>query len=281
MVSALGRARGFVLDRVLRRPVLFTDRRGLTYTLFPGENARVYFAHGGNYEVGETRFCERVLEPGDVALDGGANIGLYSMLFGRLVGEGGRVIAFEPDPVNAGRLRANLELNELRFVEIEELALWHAPGDLVLHRFDPAFGPWHSLGVPALAHPFRRGEIARPVDEIQVRATTLDAFCAHRDIDRVTILKLDLEGAEPDALDGAAGLLSRHAIDIVLFEVSLPQLAALRHAPDDSMRILSRFGYAAYAILPDGSLADAPEGATSRYGNYVALPPASPHAPSR
>src|SRR3954451_23352760 len=140
MPRAIGRARGFVLDRVLRRPVLFTDRRGLSYTLFPGENARVYFAHGGNYEVGETRFCEHVLGPGDIALDGGANIGLYSMLFGRLVGASGRVIAFEPDPVNSGRLRANLELNALEYVEVEELALWREQGAVTLHRFDPAFG---------------------------------------------------------------------------------------------------------------------------------------------
>src|SRR5258708_35872618 len=86
MVNALGRARAFLLDRVVRRPMVFTDRRGLSYVLYPGENARVYFEHGGNYEVGETRLCEWILKDGDVVVDGGANIGLYSLLFGTLVG---------------------------------------------------------------------------------------------------------------------------------------------------------------------------------------------------
>lgn len=279
MISARARARGFLLDRVKRRPVVFTDRRGLSFVLFPGENARVYFAHGGNYEVAETRLCERVLKPGDVALDGGANIGLYSLLFGRLVGPSGRVVAFEPDPVNAGRLKHNLELNRLEFVEIVQAALWSGPGRRALHRFDPRFGPWHSLGAPELAHPFRRGETARPVDEVAVEVVTLDGYCRKAGIEHVTLLKLDLEGAEPDALVGASGLLARRAVGLVLFEVSLPQLEALGHGPNDSLGILAEHGYATYAIAEDGTIGKKLDGTAERYGNYVALPPGSPHAP--
>lgn len=128
MARTAGRTRGFLLDRVLRRPVMYTDRRGLKYVLYPGENARVYFAHGGNYEVDETQLCENLLREGDVAIDGGANIGLYSLLFSRLVGEAGRVVAFEPDPTNAERLRRNLALNELSRVEVQEVALWREGG---------------------------------------------------------------------------------------------------------------------------------------------------------
>lgn len=282
MASAtLARARGFVLDRVLRRPVLYTDRHGLQYELKPGENARVYFEHSGNYEVAETRYCEQVLRPGDVAIDGGANIGLYSMLFGRLVGESGRVIAFEPDPVNAGRLRSNLELNELSFVTVEEQALWSEPGRVTLNRFEPAFGPWHSLGTPALEHPFRRGEFARPVDHVDVEATTLDDYCNAAGIDHIRLVKLDLEGAEPDALAGATRLLDGKAIETILFEVSLPQLSALRHGSDDAIRMLAEHDYGTYEITGTGSLGRAAEGSLSRYANYVALPNGSPLAPDR
>jgi FkbM family methyltransferase len=282
MASAtLARARGFVLDRVLRRPVLYTDRHGLKYELKPGENARVYFEHSGNYEVAETRFCEQLLRPGDVVIDGGANIGLYSMLFGRLVGESGRVVAFEPDPVNAGRLRSNLQLNGLSFVAVEEQALWSEPARVALNRFEPAFGPWHSLGTPALEHPFRKGEIARPVDHVDVAATTLDAYCDDARIGHIRLLKLDLEGAEPDALAGAARLLDRKAIDTILFEVSLPQLSALRHGSDDAIRMLREHDYRTYEITGTGLLGRAAEGSVSRYANYVALPTGSPLAPDR
>lgn len=279
MARALGRARGFLLDRVVRKPVTFTDSRGLRYVLYPGENAQVYFAHSGNYEVAETRLCERLLVPGAVAVDGGANIGLYSLLFGRLVGPTGRVIAFEPDPVNAERLRRNLELNELQFVEVEESALWRSAGRMTLHRFEPAFGPWHSLGKPELDHPYRRGDVATPVSEVDVTVITLEGYCANEGIEQIALLKLDLEGAEPDALVGAASLLDRGSIDIVLFEVSFPQLRALDHEPGDAFDRLAEHGYETYAILPDGSIGDPIAAPAARYGNYVALPPQSPHAP--
>src|SRR3954447_15849845 len=72
MPRAIGRARGFVLDRVLRRPVLFTDRRGLSYMLFPGENARVYFACTGRLHAGsvDLRLCGLLDSAGRIAWAG-------------------------------------------------------------------------------------------------------------------------------------------------------------------------------------------------------------------
>lgn len=259
--------------------MVFTDRRGLRYVLHPGENARVYFEHGGNYEVGETRFCERIVNEGDVVLDGGANIGLYSLLFGTLVGPSGRVIAFEPDPVNAQRLRHNLGLNALERVEVEEVALWSTQGRMPLHRFDPAFGPWHSLGEPELPHPFRKGEVARPVDSIDVAVTSLDAYCSNAGIQHINLLKLDVEGAEADVITGSSSLLAREAIDVILFEVSLPQVAALGHTAADCFDRLAGQGYRAFEIRSDGTVGDHIEASGGRYGNYVAFPPRSPHAP--
>ena len=279
MARTAGRTRGFLLDRVLRRPVMYTDRRGLKYVLYPGENARVYFAHGGNYEVDETQLCENLLREGDVAIDGGANIGLYSLLFSRLVGEAGRVVAFEPDPTNAERLRRNLALNELSRVEVQEVALWRECGRKTLHRFEPAFGPWHSLGAPELADPFRQGHVVVPVSEIEVEVKTLDAFCRDAGIEHVRLLKLDLEGAEPDALAGASKLLERSAIDVVLFVVSAPQLAALGHPTSAAVEILAEYGYLSWDIRENGVIGERADTVPERWGNLIALPPGSPHAP--
>jgi FkbM family methyltransferase len=280
MAKAVGRARGFVLDRVLRHPVVFTDRRSLRYVLYPGENAGAYFASGGNYEVAETRLCERLLAVGDVVIDGGANIGVYSLFFRQLVGGSGLVVAFEPDPVNAERLRSNLALNEFETVVVEDKELWSAPGRMELHRFEPAFGPWHSLGSPELPHPFQKHQTVRPVDSVDVAVTSLDAYCAEAGIERIALLKLDVEGAEPDALAGSSSLLARGAIDAVLFEVSLPQSAALGHSPADSFAVLEEHGYRAFTIRADGGVGDPIDAATSRYGNYIAFRPDSAHAPA-
>ena len=70
-----------LLEDVLRRPILYEDGRGLSYLLYPGENAEVYLQHDGNYEVAETRFCEREVRRGAVVFDVGANVGLYTLLF--------------------------------------------------------------------------------------------------------------------------------------------------------------------------------------------------------
>ncbi len=65
----------------------------------------------GYFEPYETTLIESVVKPGDVVLDIGANIGYYTLIFARLVGEQGRVYAFEPDPTNFQLLKKNIRAN--------------------------------------------------------------------------------------------------------------------------------------------------------------------------
>ena len=262
-----------VLDDVLRLPLLYEDDRGLSYVLYPGENAGVYFEHGGNYEQAETRFCERVVSAGDVVLDVGANIGLYTLLCGRLVGDSGRVWSFEPEPRNATRLRVNLLLNGLRNVEVVEAAVFRESGTVALNVFAPSFGAWHTLGRLELPDPFRPGELATPVDTVDVPAVTLDGHCAAEGIERVGLLKLDVEGAEVDVLVGARRLLAEGGIRTILFEVSLPQVEGLGHEPADAFRVLGEHGYACHALADHGLPGPRTETAEDRYANYVAFAP--------
>ena len=272
MRSVRSRIEAFLLERVLRRPFVLRDRRGLQYILYPGENAQAYLASRGNYEVAETLFCERALRSGDVAVDVGANIGLYTLLFSRLVGPAGCVHAFEPAPDNARRLRVNLLLNEAENVELRESAVFSRGGTVTLNLFDPRLGPWHSLGRPELPDPFERGKTITPIDAIEVEAVTLDEYASVARLDRITLLKIDVEGAEPDVLSGAAELLQRRAIEAILFEVSLPQSAVLGHDPTEPFELLARFGYETRRIEPDGSLGQLVVRAEERYANYVAVP---------
>lgn len=274
MASRLGGAlRGIGgLDSMRRRPVVFTDRHGLRYELQPGENARVYFEHDGNYEVEETRFCEQWLRPGNTALDIGANIGLSALLFAKLVGPAGRVVAFEPDPANHQRLVSNLALNGFDNVTPERLAVFEAPGTLTLNRFRSGLGPWSSLGRPELPDPNHAGRTTAPVDAVLVEAVALDDYCAARGIERVRLLKVDVESAELDVLKGAQSLLGRHAVEAVLFEVSLPQTTSLGHAASQVFAFLASSGYVARPFLEEGGLGDPVADADARYGNYLALP---------
>ena len=260
-----------LLERVLRRPFVFEDSRGLRYVLYPGENARAYLDNRGNYEVAETRFCGDVLSPGDVAVDVGANIGLYTLLFSRLVGEHGRVHSFEPAPENARRLRVNLLLNGAENVHLAEQAVYSRSGTVTLNLFGEGLGPWNTLGRPTLPDPFNPGRTVSPSSSVDVPATTLDEYAAAALIDRIALLKIDVEGAEPDVLAGAARLLAEHRIGTIMFEVSLPQSETLGHDATEPFAQLEAAGYATHRIEPDGSLGARVARAEERYANYAAV----------
>lgn len=260
----------FVLDRVVRRPTVFEDGRGLRYVLHPGENARAYLDADGNYEVAETRFCERIVREGWTVFDVGANIGVYTLLFTKLVGEHGQVHAFEPERENLRRLRANLALNDVDTVRVVAAAAAAESGTGTLHLFPPELGAWHSLGRPTLPDPFVHGRTVEPIGAVQVSTVTLDDYCAGSGVERVDLLKLDVEGAEVDVLRGAERLLADGRAGTILFEVSLPQSAALRHAPGDAFDLLAAAGYESFVIADDGRLGPKVDRAEARYGNYVA-----------
>lgn len=260
----------FLLDRIVQRPLLFEDGRGLRYVLRPGENAAVYLANDGNYEVAETRFCERFLRPGSTAFDVGANIGLYTLLFSALVGPKGQVHAFEPEPDNYARLELHLALNAAVNVRAEPLALFSEQGEVSLNVFPLGLGPWHSLGWPRLPDPYRPGTIVEPTDTIKVKATSLDAYVAEHAIERIDLLKVDVEGAEYDVLLGARALLASGRIGAILFEVSLPQVEAMGHEANAIFEHLASFGYRSYWIDPEGRPVGEVKDAEARYENYVA-----------
>jgi len=124
-IGALARAVGWqVHKRVIRKPKDITLFSGMRIRCYPMSNsASNLFYFGQFYEYDEMRFLARYLRPGDGFIDGGANIGTYSLLAARIVGRGGHIDAFEPDPQSADRCRENLALNGLEWVEVHEAAL--------------------------------------------------------------------------------------------------------------------------------------------------------------
>lgn len=260
-----------MLDEVLRHPIVYEDSRGLRYVLRPGENARAYLEAGGNYEVAETRFCERYLEPGMTAVDAGAHIGLYTLLFARLVGPEGRVYAFEPAPTNHRRLVENLALNAAENVVVEQAALYREPGRMTLHLFPEELGAWHSLGEPALADPSVAYATIAPSSAVEVEAVTLDKYAPRHGLGRIDLLKVDVEGAEADVLAGARATLASGRVGAVLFEVSKPQTEALGHGPGAAFEELHAAGFAVHDLEPDGVPGRVVAEPATRYANYVAL----------
>ncbi len=170
------------------------------------------------YEMPILAMMRRVLRPGDTFVDGGANIGLLSLLAARLVGPHGKVVAIEPFDAALERLRRNVEANAPTCIEVLAAAAWDADGQQTMYEFADTEIDGMSLG--------RRGdrEVARSWDVPTVR------------IDRlveppVRLIKLDVEGAEWPALRGAEGLLDADAMPHVLVELKGSTAEAVGYHP--------------------------------------------------
>jgi hypothetical protein len=127
--TAVLKALKAVLKRTLFRPgrtvrILYGPLRGSRYVISEAAGwASIY----GGWEPTATQTYQRLVLPGSVVL--GANTGMHTLLFSKLVGHHGHVVAFEPLPENAAILRSLLALNEVTNVEIRTEALADASGN--------------------------------------------------------------------------------------------------------------------------------------------------------
>jgi FkbM family methyltransferase len=190
----------------------------------------------------DLKLVAQLLSPGDMFVDGGANIGLFTLVAARSVGPSGKIIAFEPGHDIRLRLLENLVLNGLSQVEVMPLALSSAPGEASFQEFDIA-----GAGLNHLV----------PVDREQggahkVALTTLDATLGARDLTRLTLIKLDLEGAEHAALLGAATVLRDRRPDLIL-EIEPAHLARMGASAEAIAALLRGLGYGMYRLAAHAS----------------------------
>lgn len=152
------------------------------------------------------------VRPGDIVLEAGANVGAYTMLFAQWVGPSGHVYAFEPDPAAHAGLQAHIALNRVGD-RVTAIAAAIADGREPRLRF--AIGP--SSGVSRVV---AGGE---PGATCEVDATSIDRFCTDRRI-RPRVIKVDVEGAELGALQGARATIAAAGANLQLFVEMHPQL---------------------------------------------------------
>lgn len=151
-------------------------------------------------------FIEANLTSGQMFVDVGAWIGVYSMLAAQLVGETGRVYAFEPDPLARQSLRRNLANNVSR-VEVLPLALSNRVGFKTME-----------LSGNSGSRILDETSISKSpnfIRKLKVEATTLDEFLAS--IGQIPdIIKIDVEGHEIEVIEGALQTLRDHRTTIIM-----------------------------------------------------------------
>lgn len=206
----------------MRVPIVRGRMRGMWWHV--GSGGKVLRVLGGTYEPEQTAAFERWISPGDTLLDVGAHVGYYTLLSSLLVGPGGAVHAFEPDPRNFRFLGKHVAANGLGNVQVVEAAVSDRAGTA---RFE--FGSGSGTGHIADA------------GGIEVRTTRVDDFVAERGISP-SAFKVDVEGAEVRVLEGAAGTIRR----------CLPVIFLSTHGPEvhrRSLELLRAAGYRFEAII--------------------------------
>jgi FkbM family methyltransferase len=184
--------------RAARRAIRFRDGLVLSFDTFSSQL-------GPYLEIYVSKIYERypgfVGSPGQTIVDVGANIGLYALRQARAIGAAGHLFAFEPNPTAYELLAQNIEDNRLAWVRCFPCA--------VSSKNEEGVRLWRSNRWSSTASlsrdPKRTGD-----ESISVSTTTLDDFVQDTGIEKIDILKMDTEGAEPLIVEG--GL--RHAIPI-------------------------------------------------------------------
>lgn len=190
----------------------------------------------GAYEPIDSYLFWLLLEPEMVVVDGGANVGQYSLLAAAKVGARGGVHAFEPIPETFVCLKKNLTANSLANVTANNLALWNSEETVHLGMPDDMVDNLGSYTV---------GAADSSSGSIEASAVSLDTYAATHALRRLDVIKLDIEGAETFALRGARTVLEEFR-PTILMEVNRQALTRAGSGVYQLWAEMSRLGYRAW-----------------------------------
>jgi len=168
-------------------PILQGKLRGKRWIVGSGQHG----AWLGSYEYEKQLLFQQMIQEGNVVYDLGSHSGFYTILASVLVGNHGKVVAFEPHPRNLGYLREHLQLNNAQNVTVIDAAVSDKSGFI---QFDGSGFTGH---------------ISSNHGDLQVKTVSLDELIETNQIPPPDFMKIDIEGAEASALQGAKSMLSR------------------------------------------------------------------------
>jgi FkbM family methyltransferase len=202
----------------------------------------------GNFEIEETRVACLLSKEAGTIVDVGGNFGWFTCHLLAGMPAGGTVHVFEPVPAMVEELTRNLALNarpDAR-VLVNNVCLSDREGEVSFFIPEKLGATFASLSLP---------KRYRNATEIKTRALTLDAYLAGAGVDRVDLIKIDVEGAELLVLKGAGKLLSSPRKPALLVEIQDSSTSAFGYTAQDVIRHILGFGYSAFVFPESGGLA--------------------------
>ena len=189
---------------LMKRREITVNREGIRLTVRVGNGRGLFCAVAGTDYETEMRWFLAKMKEGDLFVDVGANIGVYTLHASRRVGVNGKVFAFEPTPETFSDLQKNVQSNQCLNVKCEKIALADQIGEGCLVECGRAASNRISLLPPT-------GKRAK------IQVGTLDDYCQTNRIRKIDFIKVDIEGGEADFFSGGIMTLKKDK-PCILFE---------------------------------------------------------------
>lgn len=228
-----------------------------------GSNARIFlnpedYTHCmmfyGRYSSEIVNVFRHFVRPGDAVIDVGAHIGYLTLQLATLVGQNGKVYSFEPDLRVAVDLDKSIAASKMNWIHAFRLALTAEKGNI---EFYLAQGLGSSTAVKASEH--------LNVTPTVVQGAPLDQLVAEGQVvDKIRLIKIDIEGFEIEALSGMRELIKRSR-PIMVVEVNEERLTAQGESSTRLLQLLESFDYKVRAL-------DRPKRLLNRSHDFVTRP---------
>jgi FkbM family methyltransferase len=228
---------GFLYGQMRPRGVVLVEVQGSKMYVDSNDvGVTPYLLQWGVYEKEETQLFKSIVQKGMTIVDVGANIGYYTLLAARLVGAEGKVYAFEPDPHNYALLCKSIAANGYKNVVAVQKAVSSQTGTTQL------FLDKHNLGGHSLAETNVNKNTA-----ITVETASLDDFLKEQG-GKVDLVKMDIQGAEMQALMGMTSTIRQNEDLMVLTEFWPAGLRYAGSPPEAFLDRLKELGFELFQV---------------------------------
>jgi FkbM family methyltransferase len=195
-----------MLGKLVRLPLKLIPRNAVLPILQgPGRGLKWVvgsYNHGcwlGSYEFEKQLVLRDLVKPGDVVYDIGAHVGYFTIIFSKLVGPKGRVIAFEPFKENVDWIKRHADLNRMTNIEVVQAGIGGQTGDVSFAK------GWHSATGGMTAEGDQKFKVLKLTDFIELRTAPIPQ-----------LIKFDIEGAEQDAIPAAINFLVKSRVRLLI-----------------------------------------------------------------
>lgn len=207
--------------------IVVAERNGVKYRLNLNDHQDMSIYYQGSFEPRTTAVFKKYVKSGMTVLDIGAHNGYHTLQLAKLVGEKGRVIAFEPDPEIFALLKENMALNDFNNIFPTECAL----SDITANEEKTSYFI---------------GSLSEPTKTVITQVITLDEFARKNRLEAIDFIKLDTDGCECQILRGARGLINKFA-PLMIIEFSRTAQIRYGNTLEGLIELLESYGYSFFS----------------------------------